>query len=191
MDWIRRFMSAMRQAESKMKISIEMVYVGKSNPKERVRKINTVIKEENLSHYWPELNMIWFFWVRLESMLYSKMQLGRTVENDAIMQEVMTMLTFNDSDKGWALISKGSTDMVRAHGDQITDCLMQIDEWMENVGPEEFIQALRDAVLSFHTLEHCTRLILPGTTGRITENVVCSECKRPMEKFILYRCCTD
>ncbi|RRT47400.1 hypothetical protein B296_00044205 [Ensete ventricosum] len=44
--------------------------------------------------------MVWFFWVRLESMWYSKMQHGRRIENDPIMQEVMTMLSFDGSDEG-------------------------------------------------------------------------------------------
>lgn len=191
LEWIRKFTSVMRKVALEIEHPLEMIYVGKGNPKERVRKINTVITEEKLSSCWNNLVMIWFFWARLESMWYSKVQLGRTIENDAIMQEVMTMLTFDSSDEGWALISKGSTEMVKAQGKKMVDCLSSFHIWKENVEHEGFIAALAGALEPYHTHEHCTRLILPGTTGKIQENVICAECKRPMEMYILYRCCTD
>ncbi|RWW65729.1 hypothetical protein BHE74_00026951 [Ensete ventricosum] len=128
--------------------------------------------------------MVWFFWVRLESMWYSKMQHGRRVENDPIMQEVMMAATR-------AIVSRESMEMVKAHGKKIVDCLTQFDSWKGKVEEEGFVPALTEALLPFHTHEHCTRLILPGDTGRIKEEVVCAECKRPMEKFVLYRCCND
>ncbi|KAL5998265.1 hypothetical protein ACLOJK_009204 [Asimina triloba] len=191
LDWIRRFTTAMRRVSTESRIPIEMLYVGKSNPKERVRRIVQTINDDRLGGAWQDLVMIWFFWVRLESMWYSKMQHGRTIENDPIVQEVMTMLSFDGSDQGWALISRGSMETVKAHGKKLIDCLGDFDKWKDNVEHVGFVQALTEALVPFHTHEHCTRLILPGTTGAIQEKVVCAECKRPMEKFILYRCCTD
>ncbi|XP_058102048.1 protein SIEVE ELEMENT OCCLUSION B-like [Magnolia sinica] len=190
-EWIRKFTFALKRVSQEARIPIEMVYVGKSNPKERVRKIIATITDEKLSGSWHDLTMIWFFWTRLESMWYSKMQHGRTIENDPIVQEVMTMLTFDSSDQGWAVISKGSFEMVKAHGNKIIDCLVQFDTWKANIELDGFIPALTNALVPFHTVEHCTHLILPGNTGQIQEKVVCAECKRPMEKFLLYRCCTD
>ena len=181
----------MRRVSQEAKIPIEMVYVGKSSPKDRVRKAISVIASEKLSGYWQDPVMVWFFWVRLESMWYSKMQHGRTIENDPIMLEVMTMLSFDGSDEGWAIVSRGSMEMVKAHGKMIVDCLSQFDSWKGKVEEEGFVPALTEALLPLHTHEHCTRLILPGDTGRIKEEVVCAECKRPMEKFVLYRCCNN
>ncbi|XP_058092436.1 protein SIEVE ELEMENT OCCLUSION B-like [Magnolia sinica] len=190
-EWIRRFTAAVKNVIHVTQIPIEMVYVGKSNPKERVRKIIATIDNEKLSSTWRDLTLIWFFWSRLESMWHSKMLHGRTIENDNIMQEVMMMLTYDGSDHGWAVISKGSTEIVKSHGKTILDCLTQIDTWKANIELEGFIPALTNALIPYHTPEHCVRLILPGTTGKIPEKVVCAECKRPMEKYILYRCCTD
>ncbi|XP_065006599.1 protein SIEVE ELEMENT OCCLUSION B-like isoform X1 [Musa acuminata AAA Group] len=190
-EWIRRFTMVMRRVSQEAKIPIEMVYVGKSSPKDRVRKAISVIASEKLSGYWQDPVMVWFFWVRLESMWYSKMQHGRTIENDPIMLEVMTMLSFDGSDEGWAIVSRGSMEMVKAHGKMIVDCLSQFDSWKGKVEEEGFVPALTEALLPLHTHEHCTRLILPGDTGRIKEEVVCAECKRPMEKFVLYRCCNN
>ncbi|XP_008786702.1 protein SIEVE ELEMENT OCCLUSION B-like [Phoenix dactylifera] len=190
-DWIRRFTTLLRRAAQEAKIPLEMVYVGKSNPKERVKKVVATIAAEKLSGYWQDPVMVWFFWVRLESMWHSKMQHGKTIENDPIMQEVMTMLTFDGSDEGWALISRGSVEMVKAQGKKLIDCLSEFDNWKATVEQEGFIQAMTNALLPYHTTEHCTRLILPGDTAPITEKVACNECKRPMEKFTLYSCCND
>ncbi|XP_074563678.1 protein SIEVE ELEMENT OCCLUSION B-like [Curcuma longa] len=189
--WIRQFTTAMRRVSQEARVPLEMVYVGKSSPKDRVRKAITVIANEKLSGYWQDPVMVWFFWVRLESMWHSKMQHGRTIENDPIMQEVVTMLTFDGGDEGWAIVSRGSLDMVKANGRKMADCLLQFEKWKANVETEGFVPALTNALVPFQTTEHCSRLILPGDIGRIKERVVCAECKRPMEKFVLYRCCND
>ncbi|KAJ7957669.1 Protein SIEVE ELEMENT OCCLUSION B like, partial [Quillaja saponaria] len=102
MEWIRKFTAATRAVAQALQIPLEMLYVGKSNPGEKVLKINTAIVAEGLSHVLPHLTLIWFFWVRLESMWHSKLQHGKTVENDPIMKEIMTMLSFDGSDQGWA-----------------------------------------------------------------------------------------
>ncbi|XP_042391063.1 protein SIEVE ELEMENT OCCLUSION B-like [Zingiber officinale] len=189
--WIRQFTTAMRRVSQEARVPLEMVYVGKSSPRDRVRKAITVIANEKLSGYWQDPVMVWFFWVRLESMWHSKMQHGRTIDNDPIMQEVVTMLTFDGGDEGWAIVSRGSLDMVKANGRKMVDCLGQFDKWKANVESEGFVPALTNALVPFQTTEHCSRLILPGDIGRIKERVVCAECKRPMEKFVLYRCCND
>ncbi|KAF8399816.1 hypothetical protein HHK36_015687 [Tetracentron sinense] len=191
MEWIRKFTTTARSVAQAAKITLEMVYVGKSNPKERVKRNIAAILGEKLSYCWQDVTWMWWFWVRLESMWYSKMQHGKTVENDPIMQEIMTMLTFDSSNPGWAVISKGSTLMTKAKGDAILPCLTQYDLWKEHVETQGFPQALNDHLLKLHTPHHCNQLIIPGTTGNIPEKVVCSECGRLMDKYIMYRCCDD
>ncbi|KAL5717956.1 hypothetical protein ACHQM5_010904 [Ranunculus cassubicifolius] len=191
MDWIRKFTVAARAVSQVIRMPIELVYVGKSNPKERVRKNNGIISAEKLSHFWPDLTSIWFFWVRLESMWHSKMQHGKTIENDPIMQEIMTMLSFDGSEQGWAVISKGSSHIAKGKGETMLTSMIEIDQWKEHIEPKGFVPALTDHLHQLHTPHHCNRLILPGTTGSIPEMVVCAECGRAMEKYIMYRCCTD
>ncbi|KAF8390540.1 hypothetical protein HHK36_025067 [Tetracentron sinense] len=191
MEWIQKFTMEARKVARDAGIPLEMVYVGKSNPKERVRKNVTTIMVDKLSHCWADLTSIWFFWVRLESMWHSKMQHGKTVENDVIMQEIMTMLSFDGSEQGWAVISRGSAEMAKAKGDTILQCLTEFDSWKENAVPDRFVPALNEHLHKLHTPHHCNRLILPGITGHIPERVVCADCGRPMEKFIMYRCCID
>lgn len=191
-EWIRKFTAAAKAVAKVANISLELVYVGKNNTKERVRKNTAIITAEQLSHYWPDLTHIWFFWTRIESMLYSKLQHGKTVENDPVMQEVMTMLSFDGSDQGWALVCRGSGDeMARAKGDLVLTSMLEFDKWKEDAEQNGFVPALKDYLQRLHTPQHCNRLILPGINGGIPEKVVCAECGRPMEKYLMYRCCTD
>lgn len=191
MDWIKRFTETAKEVAAAAGIDLELVYVGKSNAKERVRKITATISKDGLSHFLPELTSMWYFWTRLECMLYSKMQHGKNVENDLIMQEVMTVLSFDGSDQGWATMWFGSNEMARAKGDTILECVLTYQEWEESARIKGFVPALKEHLQQLHTPHHCNRLILPGIEGGIPEKVVCAECGRPMEKYFMYRCCTD
>jgi len=191
MDWIQRFTTTMHAVAQAARIPLEMLYVGKSNLKEKVRKNNAAIAAQGLSHVLPDVTLVWYFWVRLESMWHSKVQNGRSVENDPIMQEIVTMLSYDASDQGWAVISRGSAEMAKAKGDMLLTCLNGFNNWRADVESKGFVQALMDYLQKIQTPHHCNRLILPGTTGTIPDKVVCAECGRPMEKFIMYRCCIE
>ncbi|XP_057542530.1 protein SIEVE ELEMENT OCCLUSION B-like isoform X1 [Amaranthus tricolor] len=191
MEWIQRFTTKLKATAQVAGIPLEMLYVGKSSLKEKIRTINEVIAAQTLSHVLPDITLIWYFWVRLESMWHSKMQHGKTVENDSIMQEIVTLMSFDASDEGWALISRGSTEMTKAKGETFLTCLNDFEEWKNDVPEKGFVQAIIDYLKKIQTPHHCNRLILPGTTGGIPEKVVCAECGRTMEKFIMYRCCSD
>lgn len=191
LDWIRKFTTTAKAVARAANIELEMLYVGKSNPKEKVKRNNTSIFADNLSHVLPDITLIWFFWVRLESMWHSKVQHGKSVENDRIMQEIMTMLSFDGSDQGWAVISRGAVEMAKGKGEMMLTSMLQFNQWSNQVEEKGFLPALIDHLRELHTPHHCNRLILPGTTGSIPDLVACAECGRPMEKFIMYRCCTD
>lgn len=191
MEWIQKFTAKLHTTAQEAGVPLEMLYVGKSNLKEKIRKINNTIVAQGLSHVLPDVTLVWYFWVRLESMWHSKIQHGRTVENDPIMQEIVTMMSFDASDPGWALISRGSTEMTKAKGEILLTCLNDFSEWKDDVPQKGFVRAITDYLLKIQTPHHCNRLILPGTTGRIPDKVVCAECGRIMEKFIMYRCCND
>lgn len=192
MEWIRKFTRKAQEIARAAGIPLEMLYVGKSNPKEKVRRNSTIIQAEKLSHVLPDPTLVWFFWVRIESMWHSKVAHGKTVENDAIMQEIVTMLSFDGSEQGWAVISRGSgAETAKAKGETMIKSLEQYDQWKESVEPEGFIPALSKNLDDISPVHHCNRLILPGTAGTVPERVVCSECGKVMEKFYMYRCCTD
>ncbi|KAL8137857.1 hypothetical protein V2J09_003858 [Rumex salicifolius] len=187
MDWIRKFTTKARAIAEEAAVPLEMLYVGRSNPKERVRNNNAIISVEGLSHT-LDLNLIWFFWVRLESMWHSKIQHGRTVENDPIMQEIVTMLSYDgSSDEGWAVMFRGSADMTKAKGGAFLSCFDKFEEWKVNVETAGLVQAIDEHLHKIQSPHHCNRLILPATTGTVPDKVVCAECGRQMEKFIMYQ----
>lgn len=194
-EWIQRFTDVAKAVESAADIKLEMLYVGKSNLRERVRKNNDSIAQENLSHVLPDLSSVWFFWARLESMWHSKVQHGgENAERDPIMQEIVSMLSFDGGDHGWAVFGRGwgeMSQMTKAKGDTIVGCLRDYHVWKNNIATKGFVGAVNDYLPQLHTPHHCNRLVLPGTTGRTPDRVACAECGRPMEKFIMYRCCTD
>lgn len=160
MEWIRKFTVTAKDVASRAGITLEMLYVGNSYPREKVWENNYIITTEKLSHVLPDLTLIWFFWVRLESMWHSKVQHKRTVENDAIMQEIMTMLSFDGSGQGWAVISRGSADMAKAKGETILKSFVDFEKWKDDAKENGFLPALIHYLHELHNPFHCNRLIL-------------------------------
>lgn len=192
MGWIRNFSKRAKEVAKDAGIELEILYVGKSNPGEKIRKNIAAIVAEKLIHTLADPTLVWFFWVRLESMWYSKTQRGNTIEEDPIMQETMTMLSFDSGDQGWALFCLGSTNMIRAKAETMMNVVNGYeDRWEKNAKDQGFMPAMSQDLRDLHTPEHCNRLILPSSNGTIPEKVVCSECGNAMEKFIMYRCCND
>ncbi|XP_043697367.1 protein SIEVE ELEMENT OCCLUSION B-like [Telopea speciosissima] len=195
-DWIRKFTTKARAVAQEAGLPFEMMYVGERNTnKERVRTNIGIITSDKLSYCWEDPTLIWYFWIRLESMWYSKMQQRYSKENDSIMKGIITMLIFDSSDQGWALISERSKIMVKDMGDTILKCFNRYDSWKENVGVKgSFIQALRDQLEHLRTTRHhCIRLTLPETEEMIPEIVGCSDCRRIMKKSVsvTYSCYED
>lgn len=190
LEWIQTFTRAAMAVAEVGNFSLEMVYVGKNNAKERMQRMINTFATRKFSYFWPNVTSIWFFWARLESMLYSKLQDGKKVEDDHILSEVMTVLSFDGSEQGWAIFCRGAHEMARAKGDSALTSLKNFNEW-DPKDPEKFVPALDGYLQQIQTPHHCNRLILPGAAGGIPEKVVCAECGRPMEKYFMYRCCVE
>ncbi|XP_073059229.1 protein SIEVE ELEMENT OCCLUSION B-like [Primulina eburnea] len=194
-EWIRRFAQSTRAAANTLSIQLEMLYVGKSNPKEKVRRCHEVIERENISQTFSrDTNNedIWFFWTRLMSMLNSKKQLGTSLESDVVMQEILNMLTFDGSEMGWAVFSRGNNEMTKGKNQVLLDVMNNHTQWTPRIeNADMFVSILDEELRGVRTEHHCNRLILPGHAGYITERIVCSECGKTMDQYVMYRCCTD
>ncbi|TQE14400.1 hypothetical protein C1H46_036582 [Malus baccata] len=201
-EWIRNFTKAARSVASDAGIQLEMLYVGRSKAKENVmNNIMKIIQAEKLSHT-LDWNLIWFFWIRLESMWQSKGQLlseqGKTqsrtdpLKSDPIMQGIISLLSFGSSDRGWAVISLGSAAMSKANGEHMLKSLREFKDWKNRSSEVGFTPALNEHLEGVHKQapHHCTSLILPAT-GIMPETVACAECGRVMERFSVFRCCLD
>ncbi|EPS71838.1 hypothetical protein M569_02915, partial [Genlisea aurea] len=193
-EWIRRFTQTARSVANALNVPLEMLYVGKREPKEKTRRCHEIIQREGLSHIFPlkdYSDYVWFFWVRLTSMWNSKKQIGMT-ENDEIMQEIKDMLVFDSSEQGWAVFSRGNQEITKGNGEKVIQVLENSGNWMYKVDqPEKFVAVLHEEVSTLQPEHHCNRLILPGQGGNIPEIVKCSECGKTMDKYVMYRCCTD
>ncbi|KAH6828494.1 hypothetical protein C2S53_013742 [Perilla frutescens var. hirtella] len=196
-NWIQEFVTTTKELAKAGGIKIEMVYVGKNTTKERIKKLKEILGGRSL--VWENPTFTWYFWTRIESMMYSKIHHGAKVSTaketgDYILVEVLNMLTLGGSDQGWALISQGAGlgpgKIARAKGDVILKALVEFKSWSVEVKEKGFVVALNGYLASLHTKHHCNRLILPGIDD-IPEMVVCTECHRPMEKYIMYRCCNE
>ncbi|KAJ0113606.1 hypothetical protein Patl1_02887 [Pistacia atlantica] len=191
LEWIRKFTNAARTVATAARIPLEMVYVGKSTKREQVRRIMASIQIEKLSQAWPDLTMVWFFWTRLESMLFSKIQLGRADDHDPMMQEIKKLLSY-DRDGGWAVLSKGSQVVVNGHGTTIVPALLEYDIWKENVPVKGFDVSFKEHHQKLHGIAHpCCRFEFSSHFGRTPQSMTCPECLRVMEKFTTFCCCHD
>lgn len=194
-EWIRKFTIAARKVATALQIPLEMLYVGKRNPRAKVQHCHEVIDREKLSHVFSVkeyYDYVWYFWIRLWSMWNSKKQLGMTVDNDLIMQEIMDILTYDSSEQGWAVFSRGNHEMTKGMGETVVSVLDNYQYWGHKVDhPDKFVPVLDEAIRGTHPEHHCNKLILPSYTGYIPERVVCSECGKIMDKYVMYRCCND
>ncbi|KAK5835408.1 protein SIEVE ELEMENT OCCLUSION B-like [Gossypium arboreum] len=189
-EWIRRFANSARSVASASRIPLEMVYVGKSNKREQVKKVTGIINAEKLSYAWQDQAMIWFFWSRLESMLFSKIQLGRGDDQDPMLQQIKKLLSYG-REGGWAVLSRGSNIAVNGHSSTVLPALGGYDEWKINVAEKGFDGAFKEYHDKLHDAAHpCCRFEFPNTI-RIPETMRCPECPRLMEKYTAFLCCHD
>ncbi|EEF35449.1 conserved hypothetical protein [Ricinus communis] len=190
MEWIRKFTNTVRKVAEFARIPLEMLYVGKSNPNERVMRNMETIKTEKLSHCLEQRSLIWLFWYRIQSMWNSRYQLGKKIEDDQIMQELTSLLSFDGIDEcGWALICKETTEMVKARGSDFLNCLLNYSEWKKNALQKGFLAAFQEKLVGSSAPEECYQLVLPESVENTLGSVDCSQCHYPMERFIAFRCC--
>ncbi|CAL5370171.1 unnamed protein product [Camellia sinensis] len=191
LEWIRRFTTRATAVARDARISLEMVYVGKSSKREQVRRVIQTVNNDKMGVAWQE-PMIWFFWTRLESMLFSKIQLGRVDDYDPMMQEIKKLLSY-DKSGGWAVLCRGSEVVVNGHGTTVLPALVEYEDiWKINVPTNGFDKSFKDHHDKLHGIAHpCCRFEFPSVAGRIPESMKCPECLRVMEKHITFICCHD
>ncbi|KAK9926763.1 hypothetical protein M0R45_023976 [Rubus argutus] len=191
-EWIRKFTVSAKAAAREAQIPLELVYAGRSTAtREKIRRVNRTIETENLGRTWPDYTSTWFFWSRLDSMRCSKAKYHKTVDNDAILREVMTLLSYDGSDHGWVMVWRGSAETVRGNGQLALITLDDFGAWKIQASEIGFVPEFTNQLKRRHQPQHCTRLIIPGFGPDIPDKVVCTECGREMEKFFMFRCCTD
>lgn len=132
----------------------------------------------------------WITWTRIEAIFFSRFKQVNEQSRDAIKEGALTMCSFHWSRRGWAIISKGSSNlMAKALGNVMLNCLNKckpevIEEWKKN----GLVESL-NACLS----KSCETLHFLPTFPEIPEMRVCSRssCGRPMRKSVTFHCLGD
>lgn len=180
----------MKEVKEASRVEIEMVYVGKRNPKNKQVRDIVAMDEDGKLTTPLSLTQMGFFWIRLECIRRSKRKLGNSVDTDQILREVTALLDMDDSDKDWVVIGRGkSMEIVRFESNKLKECLNTFPAWVGNVTKLGFLGALRNVVEPPIVAEPCGHFdtIRPFTEEGMEEMVVCEKCKHQMKKFIIYK----
>ncbi|XP_076949447.1 protein SIEVE ELEMENT OCCLUSION B-like [Bidens hawaiensis] len=164
-EWICKFTTTARAVATAAGIPLEMAYVGKSKKKESAHRALATISVEKLSYCWQETTLMWFFWARLESMLYSKIQLKKADDLDPMMQQIKKLLSY-DKDGSWALFCRGSKILTIGHGSTIMQTLSDFDMWKEDTRSKGFDLSFKDYHDKLHVAANkCCRFEFPIAAG--------------------------
>ncbi|KAG8378326.1 hypothetical protein BUALT_Bualt08G0125800 [Buddleja alternifolia] len=185
MQWINKFTSTAHEV-AQAGIPLKMVYVGKRDKDEQeMSSLIGKIKKNALTNCWEEV-MIWFFWTRLRSMLFSKIQLSSYNEHDPVVQEIKKLLIY-DGIGTWAMLCRGSDVSFTGCGPVVLEALQTFNVWKEKMPGVDFLRALKEQYYQIRGSDHpCYHLELQTNSGRIPENMVCPECDRSMEQSAVY-----
>lgn len=191
-EWVQKFTTQARKISQHIGVEMKMIYVGKSNKREVVRKVSNAIKKQNLtSHLWDDEAQVWFFWTRLECMLFSKMELGSMDEQDPVLREIKKLISY-DKTGSWALFSKGSMITMTGYGPTVLSALEAYEAWEMDARKIGFGNALAEYYNNLHGAEHpCSRFEFEATLGRTPASMKCPECERLMGKYVTFSCCHD
>lgn len=186
-------MKEARRVAQATQTPLEMVYLGKSNKREQVQRVvDTIIRENLYSHSWSEQSMIWFFWTRLQSMLFSKIQLKQVDDNDIVMQEIKKLLSY-DKQGGWFVLARGSQIVVNGHAATGLQALVEYElKWKQHADRDGFEPAFKEYYGKLHSVANpCCRFEFSHSMGRIPDRLTCPECRRNMHVLTTFQCCHD
>eukprot|EP00257_Ricinus_communis_P020308 XP_015579512.2 protein SIEVE ELEMENT OCCLUSION B [Ricinus communis] len=193
-EWVKTFTATAREVAHAARFQLELVYVGNRSKRDKIKQIIDSIEKDKLNTYfWHDLTAIWYFWTRLESMLFCKIQLGNKFEeNDGIMQELKKLLSYEKEGR-WAMLTRGSNIMVNGAGAKVLHALTEYDPLNDLNSPnQDFGLSFKDHYNKINTgtsVHSCCRFSFPTAARRFPKRTTCPECHRIMAKQIVLSCC--
>ncbi|WVZ07909.1 hypothetical protein V8G54_021255 [Vigna mungo] len=189
MVWIQQFNDKITELK-RAGLQLETIYVGNSQLGEHVKQI--MARSGGTSRSDPlSFTNVQFFWLRLASMLRSKLRLGKTPSGDYVLAELSALLEMDDKEEGWVVIgSGGSTDIIRLQGMQVMEFLRKCSVWRENITKFGLWGSPRNILETDFVEGSCTHsyFVPSRKNGRLSQGtVICQVCKRPMKKFVVYK----
>ncbi|KAL2547095.1 hypothetical protein Fot_16328 [Forsythia ovata] len=187
-DWIREFTAKMKKIKD-AGTQLQLVYVGCRNSTNQniQNNILAIINQEKLSTSLTSAKIL-FFWFRLECI---KRSITHQENTDKIAKEVAEFLDFGENKEGWAVFGRvSSTDhVIKLSGEKLVEFFDLFSVWGENVAELGFVGAIESALKTSFPSEPCNHTeLVPYEEGLIETRVICGICKRPMKKFVVYKC---
>ncbi|KAK8485853.1 hypothetical protein V6N13_148520 [Hibiscus sabdariffa] len=184
MSWNQEFIRKVKYAAHAAGVSLKLVYLGVGKSKGKALTRN----ELDRGILVLESESQWQFWTRLESILYSRIKLGKT---DRIMQEALKMVGYGGNGEAWAMFSMGTSEMVTTSGETALSIMENYKKWIkENVGNRFFKGIVEYKELITRDVHSCINVSL-SVMGQVPGIMVCPECSKVMDMFYTYRCCTE
>ncbi|OMO73582.1 hypothetical protein CCACVL1_17209 [Corchorus capsularis] len=183
MTWIQEFTAKVEQVTKSASVSVKLAYMGKNKGKGLIRR-NKLGQEIHVIESEFQLQ----FWRRLESIVYSKIQQGKSSKTDRVMREVMKVLSYDSSGGEWAIFTMGSEAMVTTDGKMAMKIMSEYDYWKSQAVGFNFLQGLRNHLTKMPLDHGCIHVHMP-VLGHTPGIVTCPECFKQMEMYYTYRCC--
>ncbi|XXG54983.1 hypothetical protein AAC387_Pa03g2728 [Persea americana] len=193
LDWIRKFILFVKDVVKGDGIIVELIYVG-------TKHRDTILKE-NLSKCWDDLQ-IRRFRTRLERIWYSKMHLGKPTADDTQLKYLTMLRGADGSGHPWTMVGQGPKEVVAVNGYEMVECLIELKNKKVSFPTTDFIRSLLKGIREIifrppggeikpkpKPKPHCYHIEAPSTNGIVQESMVCTDCNRPMEKTIMFKCC--
>ncbi|KAL2231944.1 UNVERIFIED_CONTAM: Protein SIEVE ELEMENT OCCLUSION B [Sesamum indicum] len=192
-EWIRNFVSSTRQVKEAGHIPLEMLYAGRSNQKEQDMNnlINSIVNEK-LGEILGDVNTISLFWNRIEHMKRSRIRLGSGKvgeDQDPLLQDITKLLSYDQIMGRWASLFKGNELVLTGYGNIMLPTMTRCIEALKENANKEFDVTFKECFDSSQIVDTPPiRLILPSSYERNISVVLCIECSRVMDKYILFSC---
>ncbi|KAL8550588.1 hypothetical protein ACS0TY_009133 [Phlomoides rotata] len=182
-DWIKEFNQTIKKMKTIAGVQLEVVYVGIKNLDENVKNILNTIDQENTTISLT-FNNIHLFWIRLEAIKRSISRHLDTPNGDEIAGRVSELLEMKGG--GWAVIGGGSSNgAIKFDQEKLRECMGRFSI-NKNVAEMGLVAAINEACASGGKCMHDEEI--PYEEGLIEKMMICGSCRRPIKKFVLYKC---
>ncbi|CAM8957988.1 unnamed protein product [Rhodiola kirilowii] len=194
-EWIRKFITCIREISVDSGTSFEMIYVGKNAASENIREVISSMCVDMPQIYSPDSKKIGYFWTRLESLLISRYQSVSEIQHtmDPIIREVKNLLSYASAESWACLITPSSDMIIHDLGGTMLQGFMEFKLWKQHLHSKDFskiflnhIEQLRQSQASDRS---CSRIVLNIDNKDVIQSLECPHCNHFMEKKVQYKCC--
>uniref|UniRef100_A0A7N0TFB8 Protein SIEVE ELEMENT OCCLUSION C n=1 Tax=Kalanchoe fedtschenkoi TaxID=63787 RepID=A0A7N0TFB8_KALFE len=189
-EWIKEFSTKMKDMIN-AGLRVKVVYVGAISFSQLVTKIFTSSDRRKTPSVSLSATRQRFFWLRLESMRRSKLQMSSN--DDEIMHQLDNLLALKCRQDGWAIMGTPKDSVKVLQGREVTECLSTFSSWGCNVASLGLLGAIRSAAepppskpLSSPKPGPCNHFKAVAYSDELVgRTVICDHCKGPMEMFFM------